>query len=133
MARLAKEVKATTFSLSEPLLSIYDEFGLPLDKAKAVEYSALFWAMVESAFKYSNANTQSIPPDKSLLDFFRSELNEMGRSESDTRLILQIARMWGDIVGDPVEKQSLKYFWLEQNVDDGKHNAFYPDPWPDSY
>lgn len=133
MTRLAEEVKATTFSLSEPLLSIYDEFGLPLDKEKAVEFSALFWNIVENAFKYSNANTQSIPADRSLLDFFHSQLNESGRSESDTRLILQIARMWGDIVGDPVEKQSLKYFWLEQNVDDGKHNTPCPNPWLDSY
>ncbi|KAL9043842.1 MAG: hypothetical protein Q9214_002983, partial [Letrouitia sp. 1 TL-2023] len=129
MTRLAKEVKATTFSLSEPLLLVYDEFGLPLDKEKAVEHWALFWTMVGSAFKYSNANTESIPPDKSLLDFFHSELNELGKSESDTRLTLQIARMWGDIVGDPIEKQSLKYFWLEENVDDGKYNALYPNPW----
>ncbi|KAL9611462.1 MAG: hypothetical protein Q9167_003899 [Letrouitia subvulpina] len=105
MTRLAKEVNATTFSLSEPLFSVYDELGLPLDKEKAVEYSALFWTMVESAFKYSDANTQSIPPDQSLLHFFHSELNQLGKSESDTRLILQIARMWGDIVGDPIEKQ----------------------------
>ena len=33
--------------------------------------------------------------------------------------VLWMAEMWGAFVGDPIQKQSLKYFWLEECIDGG--------------
>jgi len=32
--------------------------------------------------------------------------------------------MWGDFVGEPIEKQSMKYFWLEECIEGGKPATF---------
>ena len=117
---LANLVGATTFSPPERGLSFYDETGSPLAMDKAAECSGLLWSMVDDAYKYSNDNCSSIPSNKSLLDFFEVKLKEMKKSDSDTKIVLQMARMWGDYVGDPVERQSLKYFWLEESIDGGR-------------
>lgn len=93
-----------------------------LDEHRANEASDVFWGVVADAFKYSNENDSSseIPPDRSLKDFFVEKLEEKELEEADKKIVLQMAQMWGAFIGDPLERQSLKYFWLEECIDGGK-------------
>lgn len=54
------------------------------------------------------------------MDFFKSKVREKQLDEKSSKYVLQMARMWGDFVGEPIEKQSLKYFWLEECIEGGK-------------
>lgn len=48
------------------------------------------------------------------------KLSESELSGEDRTLILQMADMWGGFIGDPWDKQSLRYFWLEECLDGGE-------------
>lgn len=87
---------------------------------KAAEHFDLIWAIISDAFKYSNENFANISPKASLKGFFIEEIREKGLSKEGQALILQMAEMWGAFIGDPWDKQSLKYFWLEECLDGGK-------------
>ncbi len=88
-----------------------------VDSRVSEEQSRKVWEIIEEAFEYSRKN--EIPSDRSLLDFVNSRLYEEGYSKTDTRQMLQIAEVWGDVIGEPIKRQSLKFFWLEQSIDSG--------------
>lgn len=54
------------------------------------------------------------------MDFFRSEAKRRELDDASCKLVFQMARMWGDFVGEPIEKQSLRFFWLEECIDGGQ-------------
>ncbi|MCJ1402281.1 hypothetical protein MMC11_005501 [Xylographa trunciseda] len=112
---LAKETN-TVASLIGEKSGTFDELGEYMDEKKAERLSELVWGIIADAFKYSN-DSSSIPPDRSLRDFFVEELEEKDLSQEDKKIVLQIAQMWGAFIGDPIERQSLKYFWLEECID----------------
>lgn len=99
--------------------SVYDEFGHLMDEEIATEHYDIMWCIIGDAFKYSRAHYVSIPPEESLLDFFRTKLLEREADVASTRLVLQMAESWGDFVGEPIKKQSLKFFWLEECIEGG--------------
>ncbi|KAF6230167.1 hypothetical protein HO133_004506 [Letharia lupina] len=115
---LAEETHATTFSPPEDAKpSLYDELGHLVEGQTAKKHSELVWEIISNAFRYSRENGPSIPPQSSLMDFFRSEVKGKGLNDVSSKLILQMARMWGDFVGEPIEKQSLRFFWLEECIE----------------
>lgn len=95
-----------------------------MDEKKATEYSELVWGVVADAFKLSNDDYADIPPEKSLMDFFREKVKEKEISDEEQKTLLQMAQMWGAFVGDPVTKQSLKFFWLEECIEGGTIDPF---------
>lgn len=101
--------------------SIYDESGKMLEESVAAHQASLVWETVEEATQYSKDNCSTIPPHLSLMDFFKKRLRERKLDDAATKQILQIALVWGDIVGEPIETQSLKYFWLEECVGGGMY------------
>ncbi|MCJ1485702.1 hypothetical protein MMC06_005877 [Schaereria dolodes] len=113
---LAKETGTVAFSIEERS-SVFDELGHPMNEENSKAYSELLWGIISSAFKYSNDHSASISPEKSLKDFVTEQVKEEDLTEEERRLILQMADMWGAFVGDPIERQSLKYFWLEECID----------------
>ena len=118
---LTKETQDITFSPPEDVTpSLYDELGHLVEDQTAEKHSELVWEIISNAFKYSRENGSSIPPQSSLMDFFRSEVKGKGLDEASSKLIFQMARMWGDFVGEPIEKQSLRFFWLEECIEGGE-------------
>ena len=83
-------------------------------------HSNIVWSIISDAFKYSNDFSGTIPPEESLLDFFKTKIKEQGLDARSSKFVLQMARMWGDFVGEPIEKQSLKFFWLEECIEGGQ-------------
>ena len=84
-----------------------------------VESYDLIWELIAEAFKISNEQCSDIRSNKSLKDFFREKLPDRDLSEDDQAQILKMAEMWGSFIGDDWERQSLKWFWLEECLDGG--------------
>lgn len=99
---------------------MYDPQGLPISREKVTDGFEKVWSIISDAFKYSNEDSANIAPSVSLKDFFRGKVAEQTLCSDDQDLILLLAEMWGAFIGDPWERQSLKWFWLEECLDGGK-------------
>jgi hypothetical protein len=109
----------------------FDPIGNQISEGEAKECQEHFWAIIDKAFKYSNAHSADIPPNESLLDFiklhaegkFREPFPEAyqrtNQSSDDNKhaFLLKWAEQWGAFIGGTVSQQSLKYFWLEECLD----------------
>ena len=97
----------------------------PLDKEEAEEYARLLWedGLIAEAFRYSETHCRSIDPQRSLHDFFAEGLDDMFLDEPPKvaawkrKLLLLAACDWGAYIGSPIERQSLRFFWLEQCIE----------------
>ena len=98
---------------------VFDEDGHRLDTDAEGMYSNIVWGIISDAFKYSNECSATIMPEESLMDFFKVKVEQKGLDSRAAKIVLQMARMWGDFVGEPIEKQSLKFFWLEECIEGG--------------
>lgn len=118
---LARETNTTTGTWdSGP--DVFDEDGQPYPPEEGELYSTMMWDIVQAAFKHSNRNSADIDPAESLLDFFKAKLREtIPETTEDWRrkraIVLKMADLWGAFVGSPVERQSLKFFWLEECIE----------------
>lgn len=105
--------------------SVIDSSGKPLDLDEAEEYGRLLWddGLIAAAFKYSNEHGQSIPASRSLYDFFEERskglFNDLPDAEAQRKReqLLKSACMWGAYIGSPVQRQSLRFFWLEECIE----------------
>lgn len=88
-------------------------------QTKQAIFLDLVWDIISQAFRHSNENSSSLSPNSSLKDFFLEKVAEKGIGQDDERLILQMGEVWGAFIGDPWDKQSLKYLWLEECLDGG--------------
>ncbi|MCJ1356288.1 MAG: hypothetical protein MMC33_006282 [Icmadophila ericetorum] len=88
-----------------------------MDAKRANDLFDLVWGIIADAFKYSNENATTVPTNESLKDFFVRKVDEKEASEVEKTQMMQMAEMWGAFVGDPLERQSLKYFWMEECID----------------
>ncbi|PSR98970.1 flavin-containing amine oxidoreductase [Coniella lustricola] len=101
---------------------VFNEDGKLYDLAEGETYSTMMWDIVQAAFKYSNQHTNDIDPSESLFDFFKTKLTELIPDTTEDwqkkrNIVLRMADLWGAFVGSPVEKQSLKFFWLEECIE----------------
>ncbi|KIW93589.1 uncharacterized protein Z519_06194 [Cladophialophora bantiana CBS 173.52] len=98
--------------------ALFDTEGRRRSDSEAVWLSSKMWEMVVDAFKYSDEHSADIDPQVSLFEYFKSKLDAdkelSGRRRED---LLHEAQMWGPFVGDSVEKQSLKFFFLEECIE----------------
>lgn len=83
------------------------------------------WETIAEAFKESNAHSKldakhGISSSKSLADFYDEKIAQIrsgDRSEAGEariKLLQKVSKFFGPFTGQPVEKQSLKFFWLEE-------------------
>ncbi|KAI8943087.1 hypothetical protein NX059_001118 [Plenodomus lindquistii] len=121
---LARETKTVVMNW-DGRQSVFDHLGNQMPEKEAVENTEHVWAIIERAMKLSNDSSASIPAEKSLYSFFEEQVTEMFPSDvegdatakSRRSTILQMAEMWGAFVGSPIQRQSLKFFWLEECID----------------
>lgn len=91
--------------------------GAVMDDRVSEKISDILWTIIQEAFNYSNTHQDDIPAEKSLLDFIRERLEKTDVSAEEKSLVIESSRLWGAYVGDPVDKQSLKFFNLEESID----------------
>ncbi|KAK4158532.1 hypothetical protein C8A00DRAFT_10699 [Chaetomidium leptoderma] len=118
---LVKETK-TAVGVWDDHSYVFDEDGQPLSPKEGEKYSTLMWNIIEAAFEYSDKHGSETDPDRTLLDFFQEQAvkripdTEEGY-EKQRYILLQMAELWGNFVGSPISKQSLKFFWLEECIE----------------
>ncbi|PSK35901.1 Lysine-specific histone demethylase 1A [Elsinoe australis] len=104
---------------------IYDVDKTPLSAEDAALYGGLLWddGLIAAAFKHSEQHKGWIPASESLFDFFQAKVKDMFKDldpkEAARRrtTLLNVSRMWGAYVGSPIERQSLKFYWLEECIE----------------
>lgn len=99
---------------------IFDQDGSRLDEEMVQKAAEFMWSTIDEAFIYSNQNKDAISPDRSLLDYFREKLDQTDFTADEKRVCLESCKLWGAYVGDPVSRQSLKFFHLEECIDGSK-------------
>jgi hypothetical protein len=101
-------------------INLYDKSGNLVDNAKAVSLSDLRWSIIEEAFEHSIRNKSTISETENLYDFFVAKAKEALPDGVDRELLLGMAEMWGDYIGDPIHRQSLRFAWMEKCCGGGK-------------
>ena len=105
-----------------------DRHGGLIPSASANEALAIVWEIIEKAIDYSNSTSDTIDPSTSLYDFFTQQCKSMVQSgelaPADEEVVLRMSEMWGAYVGDRVERQSLKFFFMEDCIEGSKLIAF---------
>lgn len=120
IVRLASETKTKISSLGEE--SVYfGPDGRPVDEERVEKLDEIIWEIIGEAFALSNKSCAEIPPHLSLKDWFEEKLPECGLDDEDNALAVRMAQLWGSFIGDSWEKQSLKWFWLEECLDGGQY------------
>lgn len=122
--RIAKE-SGTELHAWDEQDAVFDFEGRPLDAAEAEEYGRLLWdeGLIAEAFEYSERHSESIDPKRSLFDFFEETVQSLFTNMPENvasrkrQTLLQMSQMWGAYVGSPVQRQSLKFFWLEKTIE----------------
>lgn len=105
--------------------TIFDSDGRLLNDEEAEEYGRSLWddGLIAEAFKYSERCSDSIDPGRSLYDFFEVKVEGLFTdlpedvAKRKRRTLLQCSEMWGAYVGSAVQRQSLKFFWLEKTIE----------------
>ncbi|KAK3327107.1 hypothetical protein B0T19DRAFT_152707 [Cercophora scortea] len=118
---LARETK-TEVSSWDTISHVFNEDGDFLTLAESTYYFTTAWNIFGDAFEYSSKNSSGIAPGKSLMDFFRDDIDKaIPETEEDyekkRHIVLQLAHLWGAIVGGSVDRQSLKFLWLEESIE----------------
>lgn len=121
---LAKETE-TTVATWDAISCVINEDGKLLPPEDGERYATIMWGIVEDAFAYSNKHSNDIDPLKNLRGFFERRIVEVIPDsvegfENQRKTVLQIAELWGSFVGSPIQRQSLKFFWLEECIEGGE-------------
>lgn len=119
MVQLTRDTETKLISPSESTY-VYDTDGGLMDGKRALECSKALWKVLEGAFRQSNENCSNIEPNVSLKDYLEENLLASALDEELKNIILELAETWDAYVGDPFEKQSLKWVWLEECLQGGK-------------
>ena len=123
IVELAKETETPLHRWKEGTLLV-DSDGNLLSPAEANKALKQVWDILEKAIKHSMNRSEEIPSSASLYSFFEGwcdqALKRGDMTEREAKLVLGMSQMWGAYVGDRVERQSLKFFYLEDCIDGGK-------------
>ncbi|EON64076.1 hypothetical protein W97_03306 [Coniosporium apollinis CBS 100218] len=118
---LAKETNTLTHTW-DGRQSVFDHLGDAVPAQDAAEYTELVWKVIGEAYEYVNEHGAEISPSRSLWDFFKEKSKEIfpdsdPDAESKRDTLTSMAEMWGAFVGSPIQRQSLKFFWLEECIE----------------
>lgn len=114
------ELTNTTIQDFEGGQIVFSKDGKLLDDDIAMKLSDFMWTTIDDAFAYSNKYKDTIPPDRSLFDFFLEKIEASDFSPAEKDACVETCKLWGAYVGDPIDRQSLKFFCLEECVDESK-------------
>ncbi|KAL8674023.1 MAG: hypothetical protein Q9168_001555 [Polycauliona sp. 1 TL-2023] len=119
---LAKET-GTPLHLWKENTLLVDNDGQLVPASEANRALKQVWELLDQASDHSREQSDTIQPCASLYGFFQdsctSAVQDGEMTERERELILGMSQMWGAYVGDSVELQSLKFFYLEDCIEGG--------------
>ena len=121
---LVVETKTLTGQLDEHTY-VFDEDGELLEVEESEELATVMWEVIEAGFRFSEERTGEIGEGSTLKEWFEKEIRERVPKgtegwERKRQLLMQMAELWGNFVGSPLDRQSLKFFWLEECIEGGR-------------
>lgn len=121
---LAKQTETDTGSWDTRSYA-FDDAGKLFDVDDGDKYADIMWSIVQDAFMYSNKHGAKISEKESLHDFFVEKVVERipdteEAYERKREIVMQTSELWGAFVGSSIEKQSLKFFWMEECIEGGE-------------
>lgn len=124
---LAQETGTPLHEWAETTI-VVDNEGKLLDTEVANLALSRVWGILEKAIQRSREESNSIDPGLSLYDEFanitQKDVENGEMSDYERHLVLEMAQMWGAYVGDGADKQSMKFFFLEDCI--GGDDCFIP-------
>lgn len=126
MLELATETGTAVSNGEQNTSCVFDEDGQLLPLKDGERFSTIMWDIVGEAFEYSNRCGSEIDTNRTLRDYFEEQVKvKIPDNEDDYKrkrhIVLQTAELWGSFIGSPVEKQSLKFLWLEECIGGGMY------------
>lgn len=115
---LAEQTK-TVLHQFDGRMTVFDTDGKVMASDEAQEIFEATWGIIQKAFEYSDKEKDNIDPSLSLYDFFKEQAPKFTSDPRKQSKILDMSHEWGAFVGDPVTKQSLKFFFLESTIEGG--------------
>lgn len=104
-------------------MKVIEPNGTAMPEVLAAEGLETVWEFIDDAFKLSNEECLSIDPALSLKDYFHERLAEGTLDKEQQERVLLLAEMWGSFIGDAWDRQSLRWFWLEECLDGGEQSC----------
>ena len=124
IVELAKETRTPLHRWKESTLLVDGE-GHLVAPSKANKALKQVWAILEAAIEHSTNRNEDIHCSENLYSFFESWCSQALKAGDmdgqEMELVLGMSQMWGAYVGDSVGLQSLKYFYLEDCIEGGRH------------
>ena len=136
---IAKRTKTVYHSWDHGRTRIVDDDDKEMEHARAEKLSTAMWNVVGTAYEFSNKEGPKIPAGRSLVDYLQQEGRDWLRQhfqkivsgghttttneadiEASIEQTIRLSDMWGGFVGTEYERQSLRFFWLEEMLDGGK-------------
>ncbi|CAO1599284.1 hypothetical protein XANCAGTX0491_003017 [Xanthoria calcicola] len=98
-----------------------DDGGRLVPSQEANQALKQVWEILDNASEHSTDQGHEVHPSASLYSFFEDSCNSAvacgDMTERERELVLFMSQMWGAYVGDSVELQSLKFFYLEDCIE----------------
>jgi Flavin containing amine oxidoreductase len=120
IVKLAQETDTPLHVWKENTLML-DGDGRPVDPDLANRALKRVWDILELALEHSRSDSANLDPHLSLYDEFtavtRAQMEKGEISNYERELVLGMAQMWGAYVGDSVDRQSMKFFFLEDCIE----------------
>ncbi|WEW56833.1 hypothetical protein PRK78_002288 [Emydomyces testavorans] len=110
---ISKRSKTVTHSWDGPQ-AIINSSGQLLDALTSAKVSDFMWTTIDKALDYSQNHAATIPCDLSLFDYFKEEVQKSALSQREKEACLELSKLWGSYIGSPIDRQSLKFFFLEE-------------------
>lgn len=127
IVELAKETGTPLHRWQESTLLV-DDKGLLIGSLEANKALKRVWEILESAIEHSTNRSDELDPSASLYSFFKNSCDQAVHNgemtSGEAELVLGMSQMWGAYVGDGVELQSLKYFYLEDCIEGGRQKTY---------
>ncbi|KAL9016365.1 MAG: hypothetical protein Q9185_006284 [Variospora sp. 1 TL-2023] len=127
---LAKETGTPLHRWNENTLLV-DSEGSLLATSEANNALKQVWEVLEAAMEHSKSCSEHINSAASLYSYFKTwcdrAIHDSKMTQHEADLVLAMSQMWGAYVGDRVELQSLKYFFLEDCIEgEASEDGQYP-------
>lgn len=119
-------MKSTALFCKTPIEKVQIAYSASTQPSSVSTYSDITWEIIEEAFEHSSSYSQGIDSKQSLSDFFLQKLEEKVpntkanyANERKRRIIKQMSKTWGTYIGSSADRQSLKFLWLEECLEEG--------------
>lgn len=126
MADLAEKTDTTTVNWGDDVVPYtFDQDGHLLGVKESEESTGIFWGLIEKGMGLSEEDTATIDSGISLYDWIGERLAEtIPESEDEWRrkrqTVLHMSEVWGALIGSPIQRQSMKFLWLEKWLEGGE-------------